>query len=432
LKDSYDVVVVGGGPAGSATAALLAEHGRSVLLAERERFPRFHIGESLMPATYWPLQRLGVLEQMKRSAFPRKHSVQFYNHAGKASHPFYFSETNPHESAVTWQVLRSDFDALLLDNVRAKGGEVVQGTRVREVLFDGERAVGVELADSEPGSGPRRVAARVVVDATGGDMLMARRKRLAQHDPVLSKASIFTHFAGALRDPGIDEGATLVLDTDDQLGWFWYIPLPHDVVSVGVVGNIDYLISGRGGDPQRTFEEEVARCVALQPRLENARQLWPVKVLRDFSWRTRQIAGDGWAVVGDALGFLDPIYSSGVLIALKSGELAADAIHDALAAGEPTGERLGRYGPEVLSGMEALRKLVYAFYTRDFSFARFLRQYPHRRNEIVDLLTGDVFGGRSFDALFEEMATMCELPGEWPSQPVATAPVAAGAAARPA
>lgn len=403
----YDVIVIGGGPGGCAAATLIAQRGHRVLLLERSAEPKFKIGESLMPATWWTLKRMGMLPKLQASHFPRKYSVQFYSPSGKASSPFYFQETNPHESSVTWQVLRSEFDALLLDNAREHGVEVRRGAAVKDVLFEGDpgdRAVGVQV---ESGS---TLACRVVVDATGRSAFLGRKLGLMRPDPELRKASLFTHFEGALRDPGIDEGATLVIHTQDANAWFWYIPLPEDRVSVGVVGSIEHLVSSRSGDPQAVFDEEVARCPALQPRIARARQVFPVQVLRDFSYRSSRIAGDGWVLVGDAFGFLDPIYSSGVFLALKSGELAADSVHAALAAGDLSAARLGAHGPRFLAGMEAMRKLVYAFYEQDFSFARFLARFPGCRIDLIHLLVGNVF--RPTNGLFDSMGQMARLPEE--------------------
>ena len=403
----YDVIVIGGGPGGAAAATLTAQRGHRVLLLERNPAPRFKIGESLMPATYWTLERMGVLEKMKQSHFPRKYSVQFFGKSGKASHPFYFMETDPHESSQTWQVLRSEFDALLLDNAAEQGVDVRWGAAVKDVLFDGDRAVGVR---ADFGDGERDVPAKAVVDASGQSSLLARKLGLRKTDPELKKASFFTHFEGAYRDPGIDEGATLVLHTEDASAWFWYIPLPDDRVSVGVVGGLDALISGRPGDPQKVFDEEVAKCPEVARRIAGARQVFPVQAVRDFSYRSSRIAGDGWVLVGDAFGFLDPIYSSGVFLALKSGELAADSIHEALATGDLSGEKLGAHGPGFLAGMEAMRKLVYAFYEEGFSFAQFLAKYPQHRLDIVHLLVGNV--SVPTNGLFKDMATMVRLPEE--------------------
>lgn len=411
MNKDYDVIVIGGGPAGAAAATLTAQQGHRVLLLERARYPRFKIGESLMPATWWTFERMGVVDKLKSSNFVRKYSVQFYNRTGKGSAPFYFQETDPHESSVTWQVLRSEFDALLLEHAAEQGVEVRRGANVKDVLFDdagGHRAVGVQ-AEVE-GEGTLDLSCRVVVDATGQTALISRKLGIRQPDKELKKASFFTHFEGAHRDPGIDEGATLVIHTETADAWFWYIPLPDDRVSVGVVGSPEYLLAGRQGDPQALFEEEVARCPGLKPRLEGARQLFPVQATRDFSYRASRVAGDGWVLVGDAFGFLDPIYSSGVFLALKSGEMAADAIHDALTADDVSAARLGAFGPLFAEGMEAMRKLVYAFYEKDFSFAKFLGQFPEHRLELIHLLVGNVFREGAMDQLFADMSRMCRLP----------------------
>jgi flavin-dependent dehydrogenase len=417
MKDTYDVIVLGGGPGGSTAGTLLAQRGHSVLLLERSLTPRFKIGESLMPATWWTFERLGMLPKLQASHFPRKHSVQFWSKSGKASVPFYFPEIDPHESSVTWQVLRSEFDAMLLDNAAEHGVEVHRGATVKDVLFDGDRAVGVKVEHEHRS---RDLSCRVVVDATGQSGFLSKKLGLREPDPALKKAAHYSHFAGALRDPGIDEGATLVLHTNDGKGWFWYIPLPDDRVSVGVVGGLDHLISGRAADPQQVFDEEVAKCAEIERRIASATQVFPIQTTKDFSYRSRRIAGDGWVLAGDAFGFLDPIYSSGVLLALQSGELAADSVHAAFEANDLSAARLGAHGPAFLAGMEAMRKLVYAFYGEEFSFAKFLRRFPHHRANIIELLTGNVHS--PVDGLFEDMRTMVGLPDEAHLAPEAETP----------
>lgn len=419
---SYDAIVAGGGPAGATAATLLAQQGHRVLLLERSSEPVFKIGESLMPATYWTLERLGLLQAMKASHFPAKHSVQFFTKTGKASAPFYFFENDPHESSQTWQVKRSEFDQLLLDNAAQTGVEVRRGVAVANVLFDGDRARGVVV---EGGGASAELAARVVVDATGQSALIASKLGLKVGDPLLKQVSYFSHFQGALRDSGMDEGATLILHTEEQDSWFWYIPLPEDVVSVGVVGSVEHMVQGRPGEPQRVFEEELAKCPVLQPRLANARQIMPMKVLRDFSYRSRRIAGEGWVMVGDAFGFIDPIYSTGVFLALKSGELAADAIAEGLVSGDLSAEQLGGWGEGYAAGLEALRKLVYAFYTKGFSFARFLKAYPQHRRQLINLLIGNVYREPPED-IFTDMGTMIELPDTAPLERLVPVAGAAG------
>lgn len=408
MADQYDVVVVGGGPSGSTAATLLAKHGRRVLLLEKERFPRFHIGESLMTETYWTFQRLDMLPKLAASDFPRKYSVQFANSSGRESHPFYFNQVNPHESSVTWQVQRDRFDKMMLENAAEHGVEVRQGVRVRDVMAEGDRVTGVITAGGDQ-SGAEMIPAPVVVDATGQGALLGRRFNIRKPDPGLRKAAIFAHYKGGHRDPGIDEGATLVLRIGDEEGWFWYIPLPDDIVSVGVVAGPNYLFGNRAADPAAVLDEEIAACVSVRKRLTKAQRVSPVRVCSDYTYHSTRCAGDGWVTVGDAFAFLDPIYSSGVLLALKSGEMAADAIHEALEAGDLSGRRLGQWGPRFSAGMEAMRKLVYAYYTPSFSFGQFVRAHPDQAANLVYLLMGDMLRPGVND-VFDYLARYCKLP----------------------
>ena len=413
---NYDLIVIGGGPAGSTVATLVAEHGHRALLLEREAEPKFKIGESLIPATYWTFKRLGMLEKLRTSHFPQKYSVQFYSRTGKASSPFYFFQTNPHESAVTWQVLRSEFDEMLLDNAKEKGVEVQRGTRVREVLFDGDSATGVVVQDANGTC--ETLGATVIADSTGQRSLIGRQLNLNTVEPNLKMASLFTHYEGGHRDEGIDEGATLILHTTEKDSWFWSIPLPYDRTSIGVVGELDYLLQNRRDangrlDTQQIFTEELEKCPALKGRLEGAKQLFPIQTTKDFSYRASRIAGNNWVLVGDAFGFLDPVYSTGLFLALKSGEMAADAILEAFEKDDFSEAQLGSFGPTFVDGMEAFRKLVYAFYTKEFSFARFLSQYPEHQGGIVDILSGDVYR-KDVTHIFPAMAEMCPLPPEVP------------------
>lgn len=416
-----EVVVIGGGPAGAACATVLADHGRRVLLIERSAFPRFHIGESLMPDTYWPLQRIGMLEKLRGSNFVKKFSVQFFGASGRESAPFYFDEMNPHECSQTWQVLRSEFDRLLLQNAIEHGVQVLERTNVVDVLHDdadgaargASKSAGLPrltgVVATGPDGAPVTVHASVVVDATGTNAMLARRFNLRQPDPKLRKASLFAHYQGAYRDPNPrDEGATLILQVKDQAGWFWYIPLPDDIVSIGVVADIDYLIKGRG-PAEATLAEEIERCPIVQERLRSARRVSPVHVLSDFSYNAKVCAGDGWVLIGDAFTFLDPMYSSGVFLALKSGELAGDAIHDALRSGDLSAARLGTWGPGFYEGVQTVRKLVYAFYTKDFSFGQFNRAHPEHRRDIVNILVGNVFR-EDVSGVFGPMSKYVEIP----------------------
>jgi flavin-dependent dehydrogenase len=401
LELRSDVVVIGGGPAGSTVSALIAREGYRVQLFERERFPRFHIGESLIPETYWVLERLGMLEKMEKSRFVKKYSVQFVDSAGKESAPFYFWDNKPHECSQTWQVVRSEFDQMMLENARENGVVAHEGARVLDVVFEGGRAVGVEVQTADGVAST--VRARVVVDASGQSGLLQKKFKLRVWDPILNKSAIWTYWQGAYRDTGRDEGATMVLQTANRQGWFWYIPLHDDRVSVGVVAPFDYLFKGRP-EHQKTYEEEVERCPAIQKRLSSGRRVTGYFATRDYSYRSKEVAGDGWVLVGDAFGFLDPLYSSGVLLALRSGEMAADAIADGLRSGDLSAENLGKWGPLFNQGVDRMRRLVCEYY-EGFSFGQFVRNYPHLKGRVTDLLIGDLFTDR-VDGVFTSMEAM--------------------------
>src|SRR5215813_5126082 len=376
-KNTFDVIVMGGGPAGSSISSILAREGCSVVLFEKEEFPRHHIGESLMTDTYFTFQRMGLLEKLKQSQFVRKYSVQFANPAGKESRPFYFFEANHHESAVTWQVTRAVFDQMLIEHAAEQGVAVHQKTQVKQVLFEGDCAVGVEalMADGSL----QRFGAKVVVDATGQTAMLSNKFRWRMRDPKLKKAVLFSYFKGAHREPDLNGGATLVLRTQTgSNGWFWYIPLENDITSVGIVADPDYLVKGRGQDLAKIFREEVEKCEPCRRRVEGAERVDKIYSILDYSYRSKQNAGNGFLLIGDAYGFLDPIYSSGVLLALKMAELAADAIDD-------------------------------AFYNEGFSFSQFLKKYPEQRVHVINLLIGDVFR-EGVDEVYGPMSEFAEIP----------------------
>jgi flavin-dependent dehydrogenase len=262
--------------------------------------------------------------------------------------------------------------------------------RVVDVTFDGERATGVTIQFD--GGSRRGVRAKVVVDASGQNGLLQQRFRLRVWDPILNKGAVWTYWKGAYRDSGRDEGATMVIQTPNRKGWFWYIPLHDDLVSVGVVAPFDYLFKNRT-DREQTYRDEVEACPAVRDRVGGATRATGVFATKDYSYRATRVAGDGWVLVGDAFGFLDPLYSSGVLLALKSGELAADAILEGLACSDLSAARLGKWGPAFNQGMDRMRRLVCEYYD-GFSFGTFVRRYPHLKGTVTDLLIGDLFTDR--------------------------------------
>lgn len=400
-SDKYDVAVIGGGPGGAALATFLARQGRRCVIFEQSKFPRYHIGESLIPHTYGIFERLGFLEQLRASAFPVKHSVRFVSwRKGHESVPFYFSETIPGERARTWQVERSQFDCMMLDHARANGVEVHEEVTIDQVLFEGDRAEGVRIV---PRNGAAmEVKSKVVVDASGRACVIGRQLGLREALPELRKASVWGYYRGGKRLPGIDAGETTMFLIPGG-GWFWYIPLPDDVVSVGLVADPEYVFSD-SDDMTAALTREVDLCGPLAGRLSMAERVGPVRGSRHLAYLNRQTCGNGWVMIGDARAFLDPIYSSGLYLALGSAELAADCIEDALESNDVTAGRLGRFEPALWRGVDVVRRLIHAFYDPNFSFPKFAERYPEHRAALIDCLVGDVIKDMSaFTAALAEM-----------------------------
>ena len=404
MLDSYDCIVLGAGPAGCAAAALIAREGFSTLLVERERFPREHVGESLMPETYWVFEKLGVLDKLKTSRFSKKVGVQFVNHTGRESQPFFFRSRFDHPSSETWHVERAEFDQMLFEAAAEQGAECVDQTRVADVLFEGSQAVGVRVKKND--GELRNIASKVVIDATGQQSLLANKLGLKRLNPDLKKAAIWRHYRGGERDESGGGVKTIILHTCDQQAWFWYIPQSDNVVSVGCVGDNDYLLKGRGTAAE-VFEQELAKCEGVANRLANTEPIDDLVVAKEFSYTTSQSAGPGWTLVGDAWGFIDPVYSSGVYFALKSADLASACVVEALRLNDPSTERLGAWTEEFANGTQWVRKLVHAFYSGHFRVGQFVKEFPEHSGPLTDLLVGKMFSPE-LPALFADLEPWLE------------------------
>ncbi len=407
----HDVLIIGGGPAGASTAAILAEHGHKVLVLEREKFPRYHIGESLIPFTYGPLERLGVIPKMKSSGFTKKFSVSFVQPDGRKSVPFYFhTRYDVNTIAQTWQVTRAEFDVMMLDNAREKGAEVREETTVTKLLKnDSGRIIGVEIQDRE---GQRQsLFAKLVVDASGKEAFASNREGWRVGDPYLNKVAVWTYYKGSKREAGMDEGATTIAFVPDK-GWFWHIPLHDDRVSVGVVAEGKYLTRGGVRDPKEIFQREIGENKWIEEHLAAGTCEGEYWLTSEYSRHSKFGASPGLLLVGDAFAFLDPVFSSGVMLALKSGVMAGDAIHAALAAHDVSPERFADYASQLREGVENMRKLVYAFYNPDFSFKDVVMKYPEMGGTITDCLSGDV--NKDYSELWQCIREFCPLPDELP------------------
>jgi flavin-dependent dehydrogenase len=405
-ENQYDALIIGGGPGGSSSSAILAEHGHRVLVLEREKFPRYHIGESLLPFTFEPLQRLGLIDRMRQSAFVKKYSVQFVSPSGRASQPFYFFDRYDRGTvAQTWQVLRSEFDQMLLDNARAKGAEVKEETTVKELIKEGGRVVGVR---AETKGGPVvEYRAPITLDASGKEAFCAVRNGWRLKDPFLNKVAVWTYYKGAQRDEGIDAGATTVAYVPEK-GWFWYIPQHNDMISVGVVAEGKYLTRGGIKAPEAIFQREIEQNQWIKEHLARGRQQGQYFLTSEYSCHSRYCGCDGLLLVGDAFAFLDPVFSSGVMLALKSGTMAGDEVHQALVEQCFSSERFTRYGQFMREGVENMRRLVYAFYNPKFSFRALTNKYPDAVGTVTDCLSGDV--NKDFSGLWAQIEEFVPLP----------------------
>lgn len=406
----FDAIIIGGGPAGASSAAILAEYGHRVLVLEREKFPRYHIGESMIPFTYQPMERLGLIPLMKSSGFVKKYSVVFISPSGRASQPFYFFNRYDRESvAQTWQVLRSEFDEILLNNARAKGAEVIEEITVKELLREGGRVVGVRA--QKKGGEVVEFRAPITLDCSGKEAFTSVRNGWRMKDPYLNKVAVWTYYRGSKREADLDEGQTTVAMIPEK-GWFWHIPQHNDMVSVGVVAEGKYLTRDGVKDPQAIFRREVEENLWIKDHLSTGQPVGDYFVTSEYSFHSRHCGSAGLLLVGDAFCFLDPVFSSGLLLALKSGVLAGDAVHATLAAGDFSPSVFTEYATTLRAGIENMRKLVYAFYDPNFSFKQVIDKYPDAAGEITDCLSGDV--NRDFTPLWDKIRGFAPLPDDLP------------------
>lgn len=359
VPETVDAIVCGGGPAGSSFATFLAKSGHSVVLFEREKFPRFHIGESLLPWNIPLLERLGVLDKVRAAGMQVKLGARFYHQGTEFIRPVKFADGMDSDHPSSFQVKRADFDKLLLDHSRESGAAVFEEAKVEEVLFDGERARGVRVT-LKGESEPRTVSAKVVVDATGRDALMSRKLGGRRRDPALDRSAAFAHYDTFKRTEGPSGGDIVVVTTPD--GWWWLIPFSDGSVSVGIVMPSERFKT-RTGSVDQLFEESVANSPQVSDLLENSKRTTEIRAIADYSYKTATFSGDGFCLVGDAACFLDPVFSTGVLMAMTSADLAAQTVDRSLKSkGRVDGRDFKEYTRIYRKGIARFTRFVHGFY----------------------------------------------------------------------
>ncbi|MGC1481612.1 MAG: NAD(P)/FAD-dependent oxidoreductase [Chthoniobacterales bacterium] len=355
-----DVAIIGGGPAGSTAATLLAREGRSVVVFEREKFPRFHIGESLLPFSMDALKRLGVMEKIHAAGFMPKHGAGISTGSGEREVQFYFKNGFRPEHATAFQVDRSRFDELLLDHAEESGAEVHQETAVTQTEFSD---AGVILTARTTEGAERTVQARYLLDCSGRHAVVGQLFDLKRVYPQLKKFAIYAHYDDVDLPDGIDGTLTRMIRTENA--WFWLIPLSPERTSVGVVMDTSRFRES-GLSAEAMLEREIEATPAIRERLRNARLASKVRAGGDYSYRSERLSGDRWLLAGDAAGFIDPIFSSGVFLALLGGERAADALHAALNDPASAPQNFAAYSKELRSVMKLYLGFVNGWYQREF------------------------------------------------------------------
>ncbi len=375
IPDCFDVVVVGGGPAGATTAALLAKRGRRVLVLERERFPRYHIGESLIPVFMPPMHELGLVERMDARGWERKYGGSLV--WGNRQIPWNFSFRKGGPYAYAFHTRRADLDALILDRARELGAYVIEEATVKEPVISGDgRVVGVRFG-LRGAAGVHEVAAGLVIDASGQSRLLGRRFTDVVWHNELRNVAVWTYYDNTHRLPGDEYTNILIEGLDD--GWFWAIPINKGTMSVGYVTS-----SESPGTDERSLEElfvaQRQRTTRLRDLLREARQCAGYRTARDWSYTNRRFHGEGWVLVGDAAAFVDPLFSTGVALATLAGSTLAGIVDKILAHPGIEAAALDRYATAYQQFFNQIRTFVERFYDR----SKYKEYYYDLAQEIVD------------------------------------------------
>ena len=369
----FDFAVAGGGPAGSSAAISLGQRGHSVVLFERETFPRFHIGESLLSTANDAFAALGVSKRIEAACFPKKWGARLYTHDGQSGRYVDFANAREITRPQTYQVCREEFDRILLERAREVGVDVREGCNVFTCEFASDAAI-LDVA-SRADAATSRVRVRALVDATGRGGLIARQFNLRTEEPRLANVAIFSHYTNVPRLEGPRPDDIRLVARDDA-GWFWLIPISKELTSVGVVLPKALYRGLANGSPEETLNSTIADTPIVAELMRHARREWPVRVEKDFSYSASAYAGDRWILAGDAGSFLDPVFSTGVSIAMESGIEAAGELHRALMRNDFSASSFAAFSRRQRKRFERFRRFVVGFYTPQFRDVFFSPEPP--------------------------------------------------------
>ena len=383
----FDFAVAGGGPAGSSSAISLRQHGHSVVLFERETFPRFHIGESLLSTANDAFAALGVAKQIEAASFPEKWGARLFTHDGQSGRYVDFANAWKVTRPQTYQVCREEFDRILLERARDVGVDVREGCNVITCEFASDAAILDAASRGDAASGRLRV--RALVDATGRGGLIARKFNLRSEEPRLANIAIYSHYTNVPRLEGSRPDDIRLVARNDA-GWFWLIPISKELTSVGVVlPKALYRRLANGSSSEETLNRTIADTPIVAELMRNARREWPVRVEKDFSYSASAYAGDRWILAGDAGSFLDPVFSTGVSIAMESGIEAAAELHRALARNDFSASSFAAFSRRQRKRFETFRRFVVGFYTPQFRDVFFSPEPPKLIfRSVVTMLAG--------------------------------------------